>query len=49
MFYRHCFLFAEECVIRNVQENQVGLKLNGAHQMVVYAVDVNLLGCNVIQ
>jgi hypothetical protein len=27
-----------------VLENQVGLKLNGTHQMPVYADDVNLLG-----
>jgi hypothetical protein len=26
---------------------QVGLKLNGTHQLMAYADDVNLLGCNV--
>jgi uncharacterized protein YfaT (DUF1175 family) len=30
-----------------VQENQVGLKLNGTHQFVAYADDVNLLGGNI--
>jgi hypothetical protein len=39
--------FASEYVIRMVQENQVGLKLNETHQLLVYANDVNLLADNI--
>jgi hypothetical protein len=41
------FPFTLEYGIRKVQENQVGLKFNGTHQLLAYADDVNLLGDNV--
>ena len=37
------FSFAVEYVIRRLQVNQDGLKLNGTHQLLVYAVVVKLL------
>jgi hypothetical protein len=36
-----------EYAIRKVQEDQVGTEMNGTHQLLAYADDVNLLGDNI--
>jgi hypothetical protein len=41
------FNFALEYAIRRVRVDQDGLKLNGIHQLLVYADDVNILGGSV--
>jgi hypothetical protein len=39
------FNFPLQYIITKLLENQVGLKLNGTHELLVYA-DVNLMGDN---
>ena len=41
------FTSAVEYAIRWVQVNQDGFKLNGTHQLLVYADDVNILGASI--
>jgi hypothetical protein len=41
------FNFALEYAIRKGRENQVGLKLNGMHEVLIYADEANLLGDNI--
>jgi hypothetical protein len=41
------FNFALEFAIIMVQENQVGHKLNGTHQLLTYADEVNVVGDNI--
>jgi hypothetical protein len=41
------FNFALDYAIRRVQVNKDGLKLNGTHQLLVYANDLNMLGRSV--
>jgi hypothetical protein len=41
------FNFTLEYAVRRVQINQNGLKLNGTHQLLAYADDVNILSGSV--
>jgi hypothetical protein len=40
------FNFALECVLRKLQENQMGMNFRGTYQMLAYADVLNLLGNN---
>ena len=40
------FNFSLVYIIRRVQENIIGLELNGKRQLIIYAGDVNKLGAN---
>ena len=42
------FNFPLEYAIRRVQVNQDALKLNGTHQLLAYADDVNILGGSIL-
>ena len=50
-YYYYCddiltllFNFVIEYAIRKVQETNLGLDINGTHQVLAYADDVNLIG-----
>jgi hypothetical protein len=47
MLYHHCFSTLLRYAIRKVQENQLGLKINGTHQLLAYACNVNVLVDNI--
>ena len=38
------FNFALEYAVRKIQETRLGLGMNGTHQVLAYADDVNLIG-----
>jgi hypothetical protein len=48
LWFSFLFNFALRYAIRRVQVNQNGVKLNGTHQLLVYADDFNILGGSVL-
>jgi hypothetical protein len=40
------FILTSEFIFQEIQVGQVGLKLNGIHQFLIYGDDVNPLGDN---
>jgi hypothetical protein len=45
MLHHHCCsIFTLKYAIRKFEENQVGFEVNGTHQLLVYADDINLVG-----
>jgi hypothetical protein len=47
MFLLFLFNFALEYTIKKVRDNQVGLKLNWTHQLLVSTDNVNILRSNI--
>ena len=44
VYFQYPVYFAREYAIRKVRETNLGLDMNGIHQVLAYADDVNSLG-----